>query len=828
MKRIIFLCMAFCLSLFTGISLSMAQQPQRKVNKENMEQAWKRNVHSGTADKVGRAHPEKSQIQGSSRILDIRKVSNVSLSNPTKASETEVILDEDFSLFSEGSETDPVAVDYINSFYVADAFTHTPGWSGYDIYQANGICILGTDGGFWGGWLNSPIREYAGKLTLSFRAKPAFKESVRLIVSVIDDPEANYPFNLTDYSDLTLDSADGWQDFEIDILLDYEGTASIQFNTYDDVAIDYIKVEREKDFLCTPTCLPASDFTPDGFRANWKPSFNAEKYSLNIYKEEALSDENSEFNTDFEDGIPEEITGKGLELTPNEGIDGSQAVMFNEVGDSIVFPYNGGRLLDFALHIKYVPDSAHFIAKIDVYHFDGNQWATSGFMQLECPSSYDPETWEPVYTADSMEISANFVPSTYPEGQIYQLYFKLSEMSGPGKIIIDSLRSSTTPATKKVMVLENYETQETYYDFTGMDEVSDYFYEVSSSNSKMNSPTSKRVFAYGVASPECTGASEIDEKGPFTANWNQVPRSASYQALVCEIRTVTQDDTAFTLFADDFSQIETGSDTISLENANYSYLDEYTAIGGWMGFNNVISDGILGFERGGDISTPILDLSSADGKYTVNITLSGMVGETFVIQANEQYYSFAFETADPVAKTFVFEDGDNATSFYMYNLYNTQVFIHDFKVTQSLKKNDTVYPVVAMGKKLDNTTENYRFENFLKADDQTIYAYRVMATYNRWGNFYQGEPSAPCRIETGEEPPVSNLDTKEINYRVYTQERNIIIETNQEGMVRLFDLSGRLLDIQKTGSSQTIFTVSVPGLYILDMDGERIKVVVGR
>ena len=92
------------------------------------------------------------------------------------------LLDEDFSKFTEGTEAEPDDVNIADNQtgVIPAEYTNVPGWSGAAIYQAGQTCAirlgLFLDGSSsqpvsLPGVLYTPVGNYAGNGTLTFRAK---------------------------------------------------------------------------------------------------------------------------------------------------------------------------------------------------------------------------------------------------------------------------------------------------------------------------------------------------------------------------------------------------------------------------------------------------------------------------------------------------------------------------------------------------------------------------------------------------------------------------------------------------------------------------------
>ena len=95
-------------------------------------------------------------------------------------SEATVVLEEDFSLFTAGSEDMPdnvnIAPEVDYTYLVDTAYTHQPGWLGYYVFQAGGCAALKEYeyyGYMYGGYISTPEAELYGEVTVTFRARRA-------------------------------------------------------------------------------------------------------------------------------------------------------------------------------------------------------------------------------------------------------------------------------------------------------------------------------------------------------------------------------------------------------------------------------------------------------------------------------------------------------------------------------------------------------------------------------------------------------------------------------------------------------------------------------
>ena len=94
-----------------------------------------------------------------------------------------------------------------------------------------------------------------------------------------------------------MNSEDGWQEITLETVNPWGGDdCFLQVNAMcynkGGLVFDYVKVERDKDFVSTPSGLAAKHFTNDGFTAQWSKAYGAESYLVSLFQKTALSDDN--------------------------------------------------------------------------------------------------------------------------------------------------------------------------------------------------------------------------------------------------------------------------------------------------------------------------------------------------------------------------------------------------------------------------------------------------------------------------------------------------------------------------------------------------------
>lgn len=208
---------------------------------------------------------------------------------PDDGREYAVVIEEDFSLCTAGSEENPVK-EFIEdaNFNIPSKYTHTPGWSGRAVMQAGGaICIGKYHDNFTDqtmtGQIETPVLDLhrdRGRAYLQFRAK-SLKPDVDLLTIrwvTPGDPLPTTGEEQTVYINGTI-----WTTVNVD-LTDCPEDAIVQiWSEYNELLIDDIKIEQHQPVIDEPKALKWTDYTGDSFTANWSAVDGADHYLLNCY-----------------------------------------------------------------------------------------------------------------------------------------------------------------------------------------------------------------------------------------------------------------------------------------------------------------------------------------------------------------------------------------------------------------------------------------------------------------------------------------------------------------------------------------------------------------
>lgn len=234
--------------------------------------------------------PAKIHAGNHSKISKNRvKTNNVALKSATSmqtpvvaASEETLVLGEDFSKFTAGSEEAPDMTNILTSEgIIMQDYINTYGWGGINVFQAGGCCYL-ADGE--SALLMTPVLDLSAdngnfSINVSFRAQSG---STNFYV-IGQNYGSSQLFGTSEVC------TEKWRH----ITIYFEGNGSsqtaIQFFADAPVFIDNIEIiqedgtETEPKKPSTPIALPATDITETGFTANWQAVENASSYLLDVF-----------------------------------------------------------------------------------------------------------------------------------------------------------------------------------------------------------------------------------------------------------------------------------------------------------------------------------------------------------------------------------------------------------------------------------------------------------------------------------------------------------------------------------------------------------------
>lgn len=760
---------------------------------------------------------------------------------PSSRAASGEIIKEDFSRFTAGSETTPDAKNIadLRTGVIDAKYTAVPGWTGAAIYQAGGICAI-TTGMYSGengpyedtGFLTSPIGDYSGALTVTFRA--------RLLDSAAEADAMAVMLGSTSAGRLeasTVSVTPQWQNFSVSFTKGrFEGCLIQWTMLKEKVLIDDITVTSVQTSIPAPVATAATNFTADGFTANWEPTDEAESYLLTVYERNSaeattivdfenlnLTADGSHIDAD-KPGFPEGWTfayaAGTAEHVSDKGAGNSTGIVFDAKGEGFVTPVFDTPIRDFSFFARY-PAGEPCFSKFKFSMLVGNEWQGLGNLDIERISP-DGET-------------INF-SSRLPDGvRQIQVMFDENTANDAGKdlrVVIDDITIMTEPGAKAVITDRRHDS--TSATVTGLDPEGDYSYTVKAANAQFTSEESNNMMATGLASPKLSLPEEVSADA-YTARWEPSPKAQGY--IVANYRVYTSPaDGDVTMLYEDFSKVTEGTldhPTGLYNTFNPLSLDEYTITPGWYGLCTYLVNGMLGtrsyFTAQGAIQTPAMNLSAAGGRFKVEMTIvadSDASEDMVVVQAGAtEFKRMPIEDVMvPVKLVYEFDCGEAGMPLLIYTYQGMPFYIDEIKVTQSLPKGSQTFTEVENKTLTGKESSNVRFTGMEAAENEN-FAYRVTAFRNFYGStIYSASPEAMHVLSTTGIDTVGGPAATE----AYAEGLTLHINAAQPERIELYGVNGVKVAAVTVPEGHTTIALPSPGLYLLTGNQGTVAKIIAR
>ena len=727
--------------------------------------------------------------------------------NNASAAQRDILIDEDFSKVTGGSMETPDTTKFLASSYyepgifIDPSMTKDGTWAGESVYAAGGALYLKTYNPMIYAALMTPLGDYSGEITLTFKVK-----AMACWIVYNEDPETGEEiwglsrgstigvqvcrggYTSSQLADTDLEDGSGyyttrlyenqgWTEIELHFN-NYSGDSDgyICFFTEGAVLIDDVKVTSAPTFLAAPKVVGVTDFQADRFTIEWQPLRKAFEYYVDLYKMTYTSDTDGAFSEDFENyTAPQEGWGvTSSEISPDKGMDGSKAmVMYDR--DTLTTPENGATYKTMDFYMKFVTHYDDPYMSMATVYVDGlteSGWKTVAYIY----ASYFIDG-DIVRLSDEINGFAN----TYKAIRI-----RPGDMEEGEYILVDNIDIATNRPFRLERVFgENSsdwgdESNDTYYDytdgtsytFTGLDPETEYYYSVR--GHYVFTFSDKLIYhAFGACSPEVLPASNIDSNGSFTANWNLAPKATGYTVEMFGVTKVEEDDADFILLEETFDKINdevtSATDWRSPEilgNDDSSRLDQYTALPGWTGVGNTIAQGMLGCESSSYILTEIVTPEiyvGNDDEIRVYVKAYGGLGDQLILRVDGKSYFVPFEQSEegtgyinglyslPVTSEFA--------QIVMFTSNYGAFMLDEIRFTQAVNKGDVVItPIAAVD--TDSETTSYMFTG-LDGYGFDTYGYYVTSHFELEGKSTTSQPSETVvvNLQTGDSHVTTGMDS---------------------------------------------------------------------
>lgn len=496
----------------------------------------------------------------------------------------QLVIHEDFSLFTAGSEDMPDALniapgtDYV--YEVDSAYTHQPHWLGYNVYQAGGSAALAMYdyyGYSYGGYISTPEAELYGDATVCFRARRAGTnpDAGRLDLALCDNTSGRL-------ESVEFDLTSEWQEFcWTSSKATFNNRNIFQFTTMDGtILIDDIRVGRERNKVPGVYAnLPKNNSLTE-FVANWERSTlpAIDGYLLTVWRTEMpAKEEKGVITCDFESvnlqengqlidtmnpGYPEgwamDVSSNGTKdmcTTRGDYKSGKQAINFDAEGDYILSPETPAPINKISFWVKpssmVEEDYELSMIGVQVKNIYGKWEAIANI----------PNYWLQknggIYSFEGDEVGHYITQVRITCVGSYQVSFAIDDIT---------LEYATQPMPKP-LVTDSLVT-DTFCVISGIAPQYEHFYNVKVKEGDLISDPSSDIWVDGINgyTPVALPATDITANS-FVANWEAHPNAGSYMISLTQTVTTTMDNQEVLVLEENFDGIKDGT----LNNPGYSW-----------------------------------------------------------------------------------------------------------------------------------------------------------------------------------------------------------------------------------------------------------------
>ncbi len=784
-----------------------------------------------------------------------------------------VVINEDFSGFTDGTEDNPstaTILDDMGNFVnksalkpYSEALSYKQ-WGGAGIFSAGG-CLAITNGMF----LNTPAGDMSGEVTLTFRARlskaggSTTLNALKLMFisrSSILDYEVKY-YNLTDE----------WQTFTYTSTLgDFEHSGFQFYSMYASniILVDDIRLEQTRTSIPAPKVHEAENMTDTSFKAVWNKSIEADHYLLSVF----TKNESNELMTVSEgfDNIKADDKGNIDAASPNypegwefawkdddlsnhiakgegAGTDNQQAVRLIDTGDAITTPYcpEGIKSLKFWVKAEANDGQPKFSSIMFTVNFGKGVYTVDNYINI--PDMFTPEHRNGYYF-DLTETLSAF-------DKIYSVKIEyIREEDDKTTILFDDFSYTTNKPTTYNYVLKDQKVEQqdnedgtVGFEVNGLDPDTDYTYSVKSVNSDFTSVASDEQEVYAVSIPTALPATNITANS-YTANWTSHKKVDFYRVDQLQQTVIDKDTKDYVMLDEDFSKVTSslteadllkGSYDEGERTSGYMPLDDITKIAGWKASSTVRVNGWLGGNEAkqgsgtiaGAIVTPTIDLSHNEGACNISLRVWGSEGDWLIIQGSNPASLATIEFPKGggiVEKTITMPLCTSKEQLTFYS-NNYKVFLIDYiKITQDVKAGDKVTTITGSVLTEDADTKSMVMTNPGFSDGHDV-LYRVTAMrYDKDSQeshkYYS--TSTPSDLMLVKNPNPSGIGSVEAAAEnVAGVEGGIVVTAANATTVNVFNLSGQLVASKACGNGHAFVSVA-PGVYVVKTNSTAAKVVV--
>lgn len=703
-----------------------------------------------------------------------------------------ILVNENFDKFTAGSEDAPdfkcplaSESDFEIGMWLDSTKTSDGSWSGSYVYSAGGCLALEGPGPLGTAYINTPLGDYSGELTVTFKAKPLKRPNNSCYLSVfanygdIRNPKAA----LCDDATLNLYPSDvNWTEITVPLKnMSSNSDGYIQFQISGDgcLLIDDIKITTSPTFIAPPV-LRDPVFNDNSITLNWDPVRRAYNYYLYLYKKSRSSDKDIDIYEDFENtstdasSLPENwqfsenYKKYGVD---NYGADDTKGLALCQ-GDTVTIYNNGENYKELQLWMRSVYESDEAALQdndgiIYIEGYNGSRWFPLCAYYMNVLHAYDnPDNGMPDYI--DMEECCQAYFNTFKD-RYSKVRLTLRDSSDPTAwVVIDNVSLVVPPSYEYTLIpdydgykytiiyednwfdilFDNYDDN---YPYHGLKKEDDYYYELKSHYMYENSTISCQSVE-GAYMPLAKEASNVTESG-YDASWHPVNRASGYR--IDHFSAMKSEDYMpnYTVFEENFNNaVSAIKDPRYFENINNpeGVMDEYCDYSGWTGKNNTFVNGMLGTCSGkrSYLRTPFIDFSDAV-KAKIHISAHGIYGDAVIVTTSKGSWYVAIPAGDEMSHIDTCVEVDVDPSGYenikFESAYQREILFDNIRISRPVNKDEIIlYHIKSY--EMDADCESIHIS--VPDTNSNGYAYTVTAYRDYNGNVKASIPSDAIIVGT--------------------------------------------------------------------------------
>ena len=772
------------------------------------------------------------------------------------AAESKVVYSEDFSKFTAGSEASPDATDISGTqaegYVINPQYLNQPGWYGKGVHQAGGVCALRMyEYQYEGypdiytacGYISTPESEFFGDVEVTFRAKK-FAGDGTFWVGLCDNiygPVDEIVFNLTDeWAEYTFKSNKGT----------FNAQNVIQFAARHEteVLIDDIVIKRAVTKTETPMVNPANNISFDEFVASWYPTSSAEKYRLNVFKKvddpnhvKGTLKENFDNINVKEDGVsidtdnPNYPEGWTIDVSSNGTKDmdnihyssAPRSILLEEVGDMFETPTLPAPIKEIRFWVypsSYASEYDVSMFSVLIHQAKDDKWIPVA----NIPNYYieDPSGFVYTFNKDQIGLGVDKVRFEYIQKGEKAISFSIDDME------IDY-------ETQKldVPVYENIETTDTFYVVKGIEPEYEHYYYVQAIQGDLVSDPTPNVWVDGIVgiTPVLDEPTNVSETG-FDITWTKFYNAQNYVIDLSKIVNAKEDMQNVVILEEGFDKIVDG--TLNAPGMDWNPTYDFGAKGQcdthWTAYQAQWVEGMAG-TRGvnawtgmpGFISSPAISLDNNGGAFDVELTVQTLYDNDEIVvmvqksldENTQVYKSFKCEgTLGSYTGNVHFDEGGLKNCYIsVMSMNGCAFFLDHIKITQNLKKGDTVIAPFKIYDAMDNML------SVTDLPEGSDYGIQVQANGMKDYIYYTSEKSDVKVVYTSVPTGICNVTDNGMSIATIDGGVSIAGASNNT-RAEVFNMQGQMVNTVVVNGYTEIMLRG--GVYIVKIADKSVKVVV--